>query len=229
MRILTVEDERKIVSLISQGFSQEGFTVDVATDGIDGLHLAMTGQYDLIILDVMLPGRDGWSVLQELRRHLPDQPVIMLTALDSVPERVRGLTSGADDYLIKPFAFSELLARALNILKRAPTRQPDVLRYRDLEMNLSRHKVTRSGIAIDLAPQEYRLLAYFIRNAEQVITRTRIAEQVWDMNFDGDSNVIDVAVRRLRRKVDDEFSDKLIHTLRGVGYVLEQRKEHDKP
>lgn len=228
MRILTVEDERKIASLISQGFAQEGFTVDVASDGIDGLHLAVTGQYDLVILDVMLPGRDGWSVLQELRRHSPDQPVIMLTALDSVPERVRGLTSGADDYLVKPFAFSELLARALNILKRAPTRQPDVLRYRDLEMNLSRHKVTRSGMAIDLAPQEYRLLAYFIRNAEQVITRTRIAEQVWDMNFDGDSNVIDVAVRRLRRKVDDEFPDKLIHTLRGVGYVLEQRKEHDK-
>lgn len=228
MRILTVEDERKITSLIRQGFAQEGFTVDVASDGIDGLHLAVTGQYDLVILDVMLPGRDGWSVLQELRRHSPDQPVIMLTALDSVPERVRGLTSGADDYLVKPFAFSELLARALNILKRAPTRQPDVLRYRDLEMNLSRHKVTRSGVAIDLAPQEYRLLAYFIRNAEQVITRTRIAEQVWDMNFDGDSNVIDVAVRRLRRKVDDEFPDKLIHTLRGVGYVLEQRKEYDK-
>lgn len=227
MKILIVEDEHKTASFVSQGFSQEGFVVDVASDGIDGLHLAKTGHYDLIILDVMLPGRDGWSVLEELRSNSRDQPVILLTALDSVPERVRGLSSGADDYLVKPFAFSELLARARNVLKRAPTRQPDMLRYRDLEIDLSRHKVTRLGVDIELAPQEYRLLAFLMRNAEQVLTRTRIAEQVWDMNFDGDSNVIDVAVRRLRRKIDDEFPIKLIHTLRGVGYVLEERGEHD--
>lgn len=227
-RILIIEDEPKITSFLRQGFSQEGFVVDVAFDGIDGLHLAITGDYSLVVLDVLLPGRDGWWVLDELRSNSPDQPIIMLTALDSVPEKVRGLSSGADDYLVKPFAFSELLARARNVLNRAPTRQPDMLRYRDLEMDLSRHKVTRRGVAIDLAPQEYRLLAFFMRNAEQVLTRTRIAEQVWDMNFDGDSNVIDVAVRRLRRKVDNEFSAKLIHTLRGVGYVLKQRSERDE-
>lgn len=227
-RILIIEDEQKIASLVKQGFSQEGFVVDVASDGIDGLHLATTSAYDLIVLDVMLPGRDGWSVLQGIRTHRPDQPIILLTALDAVSHRVKGLTAGADDYLVKPFAFSELLARARNALRRAPVRPVEMLRLDNLEMDLLRHKASRGGKPLDLAPQEYRLLEYLLRHAGEVLTRTRIAKQVWDMNFDGDSNVVDVAIRRLRRKVDDTFAQKLIHTLRGVGYVLEQRDGRDE-
>jgi len=222
-RILIIEDEQKIASFVRQGFSQEGFVVDVASDGIEGLHLATTSEYDLIVLDVMLPGRDGWSVLQEIRKHHPDQPVILLTALDAVSHRVKGLNAGADDYLVKPFAFSELLARVRNVLRRAPARPMEMLRLDDLEMDLLKHKASRGGTPLDLAPQEYRLLEYLLRHPGEVLTRTRIAEQVWDMNFDGDSNVVDVAIRRLRRKVDDTFARKLIHTLRGVGYVLEAR------
>lgn len=225
MRILIIEDEIKTALLLRKGFSEEGYTVNHAADGVDGLHLALTEAHDLVVLDLMLPGRDGWSVLTEIRKVHADLPVIMLTARESVSERVRGLTSGADDYLIKPFAFSELLARARNVMKRAPVRQLDVLRCHDLEVDLPKHRVERAGKLIELAPQEYRLLNFLMRNAGEVITRTRIAEQVWDMNFDGDSNVIDVAVRRLRRKIDDGFSGKLIHTLRGVGYVLELREE----
>lgn len=222
-RILIIEDEHKIASFVRQGFSQEGFVVDVACDGIDGLHLATTSEYDLIVLDVMLPGRDGWSVLQDVRQHRPDQPVILLTALDAVSHRVKGLNAGADDYLVKPFAFSELLARVRNVLRRTPARPMETLRLDDLEMDLLRHKASRGGKPLDLAPQEYRLLEYLLRHAGEVLTRTRLAEQVWDMNFDGDSNVVDVAIRRLRRKIDDAFERKLIHTLRGVGYVLETR------
>lgn len=222
-RILIVEDEQKIASFVRQGFSQEGFAVDVASDGIDGLHLATTSEYDLIVLDVMLPGRDGWSVLQEVREHRPDQPVILLTALDAVSHRVKGLTAGADDYLVKPFAFSELLARVRNVLRRAPARAMEMLRLDDLEMDLLRHKASRGGKPLDLAPQEYRLLEFLLRHPGEVLTRTRLAEQVWGMNFDGDSNVVDVAIRRLRRKIDDASERKLIHTLRGVGYVLEAR------
>ncbi len=222
-RILIIEDEQKIASFVRQGFSQEGFVVDVASDGIDGLHLATTSEYDLIVLDVMLPGRDGWSVLQDIRQHHPEQPVILLTALDAVSHRVKGLNAGADDYLVKPFAFSELLARVRNVLRRTPARPMETLRLDDLEIDLLRHKASRGGKPLDLAPQEYRLLEYLLRNAGEVLTRTRLAEQVWDMNFDGDSNVVDVAIRRLRRKIDDSFERKLIHTLRGVGYVLETR------
>ena len=227
-RILIIEDEQKIASFVRQGFSQEGFVVDVASDGINGLHLATTSEYDLIVLDVMLPGRDGWSVLQEIRKHRPGQPVILLTALDAVSHRVKGLSAGADDYLVKPFAFSELLARVRNVLRRAPARPMEMLRLDDLEMDLLRHKASRGGKPMDLAPQEYRLLEYLLRHPGEVLTRTRLAEQVWDMNFDGDSNVVDVAIRRLRRKVDDTFAQKLIHTLRGVGYVLEQRDGRDE-
>ncbi|MXS85536.1 response regulator [Nitrosomonas sp. HPC101] len=227
-RILIIEDEQKIASFVKQGFSQDGFVADVASNGIDGLHLATTSTYDLIVLDVMLPGRDGWSVLQEIRKHRPDQPVILLTALDAVSHRVKGLTAGADDYLVKPFAFSELMARVRNVLRRAPAHPMEMLRLDDLEMDLLRHKATRAGKALDLAPQEYRLLEFLLRHPGEVLTRMRLAEQVWDMNFDGDSNVVDVAIRRLRRKVDDAFAQKLIHTLRGVGYVLEQRNTHDE-
>ena len=223
MRILVVEDEPKTVAFLRRGFTEEGFVVDVAGDGVDGLHLAATGDYDAVVLDVMLPQRDGWWVLQELRKRRPDQPVIMLSALDAVTHRVQGLTTGADDYLVKPFAFSELTARVRNLLRRGQARRTDVLRYSDLELDVARHRAARSGQRLDLAPQEYRLLKYLLQHPGQVLTRTRLAEQVWDMNFDGDSNVVDVAVRRLRRKVDDPFGAKLIHTLRGVGYVLETR------
>ena len=224
MKILIIEDEPKTAAFVKRGFIEEGFVVDIATDGMDGLHLDTTGDYDVVVLDIMLPKRDGWWVLQEIRKHRQDRPVILLTALDAVSHRVRGLNSGADDYLVKPFAFSELLARVRNILRRAPARQPEMLRFADLEMNLLRHKTSRSGKQIDLAPQEYRLLEYLLRHPGEVLTRTRLAEQVWDMNFDGDSNVVDVAIRRLRRKVDDPYNRKLIHTLRGVGYVLEERE-----
>lgn len=223
MKILIIEDESKTATFVKKAFAEEGFVVDVATDGIEGLHLALTEDYEVIILDVMLPKRDGWSVLQEIRKHRQNQPVILLTALDAVSHRVKGLNSGADDYLVKPFAFSELLARVRNTLRRAPARQSELLRLADLEIDLLRHKAIRDGKLLDLAPQEYRLLQYFLHHPEEVITRTRLAEQVWDINFDGDSNVVDVAVRRLRRKVDDPFARKLIHTLRGVGYVLEDR------
>jgi len=223
MKILIVEDEPKTAAFVQRGFAEEGFVVDVATDGADGLHLATTGDYDAIVLDVMLPQRDGWSVLQAIREHRPDQPVILLTALDAVSHRVKGLAAGADDYLVKPFAFSELHARVRNLLRRTPVRRAEELNYDDLEMDRARHRAARSGQPIDLAPQEYRLLEYLLRHPGEVLTRTRLAEQVWDMNFDGDSNVVDVAVRRLRRKVDDPFEHKLIHTIRGVGYVLERR------
>ena len=223
MKILIVEDEPKTAAFVKRGFTEEGFVADVAIDGVDGLHLALTGEYDVIVLDVMLPRQDGWKVLREIRDQRPHQPVILLTALDAVIHRVRGLDLGADDYLVKPFAFSELNARVRNILRRAPARQIDLLRLGDLEMDLLRHKASRAGKLLDLAPQEYRLLEYLLRHPGEVVTRMRLAEQVWDMNFDGDSNVVDVAVRRLRRKVDDPCDRKLIHTLRGVGYVLEER------
>ena len=223
MKILIVEDEPKTATFLTRGFNEEGFVVDVARDGVDGLHLATTGDYAVVVLDIMLPKHDGWWVLQEIRKHRRDQPVVLLTALDAVSHRVQGLNAGADDYLVKPFAFSELLARVRNILRRAPARQTETLRVADLEMDLSRHKASRAGKPIDLAPQEYRLMEYLLRHPGEVLTRTRIAEQVWDMNFDGDSNVVDVAIRRLRRKVDDPYPRKLIHTLRGVGYVLEDR------
>jgi len=223
MKILVIEDEPKISAFLTRGFTEEGFVVDVATDGMDGLHLSTTGDYAVVVLDIMLPKHDGWWVLQEIRKHRQEQPVILLTALDAVSDRVKGLNSGADDYLVKPFAFSELLARVRNILRRAPARQPEMLRFADLEMDLLRHKAFRAGKPIDLAPQEYRLLEYLLRHPREVLTRTRLAEQVWDMNFDGDSNVVDAAIRRLRRKTDDPYQQKLIHTLRGVGYVLEER------
>ena len=223
MKILIVENEPKTAAFVKRGFTEEGFVADVATDGVDGLHLALTGEFDVIVLDVMLPKQDGWRVLQEIRKHREHQPVILLTALDAVSHRVKGLDLGADDYLVKPFAFSELHARVRNILRRVPERRMDMLRFADLDMDMLRHKASRAGKPLDLAPQEYRLLEYLLRHPGEVLTRTRLAEQVWDMNFNGDSNVVDVAVRRLRRKVDDPCDRKLIHTLRGVGYVLEER------
>lgn len=223
MKILIVEDEKKTAAYLRKGLAENGFVVDVASQGEEGLYIARTGEYDLIILDVMLPERDGWSVIAELRRAGKQTPVLFLTARDTVQDRVRGLELGADDYLIKPFAFSELLARVRSILRRGPVRQPEMLRIADLELDLLRYKAVRGGKRLDLTPKEFSLLSLLARRAGEVLSRTLIAEQVWDMNFDGDTNVVDVHVRRLRSKVDDPFEQKLIHTVRGVGYVLEER------
>ena len=223
MRILVVEDESKTAAYLRKGLLESGFVVDVSNRGDDGLHMALTQQYDLIILDVMLPARDGCAVLDAIRKAGKQTPVLILTALNSVPDRVKGLERGADDYLVKPFAFSELLARIRSILRRSPGRQPETLRVADLELDLVRHRVMRGDRRLDLTAKEFVLLSLLVRRQGEVLSRTLIAEQVWDMHFDSDTNVVDVAVRRLRLKVDDPFPVKLIHTVRGLGYVLEQR------
>ncbi len=223
MRILVVEDERKTADYLHKGLSETGFVVDAAQRGDDGLHLALTESYDLIVLDVMLPGCDGWSILAALRAAGRPTPVLFLTARDTVTDRVKGLEMGADDYLVKPFAFSELLARVRSILRRGPGRQPEVLQLADLDLDLPRHRAARAGQRIDLTPKEFALLALLAKRHGEVLSRTLIAEQVWEMNFDSDTNVVDVAIRRLRAKVDDPFPRKLLHTVRGVGYVLEER------
>ncbi len=224
MRVLIVEDQEKTVDFLRRGLTENGFIADVARNGIDGQHLALTADYDLIVLDVMLPGRDGWQVLEELRRQGRQTPVLFLTARDRVEDRVRGLELGADDYLIKPFAFSELLARARALVRRGAAQEPSVLRSDDLEVDLLRRRAVRGGRRIDLTAKEFALLALLLRRQGEVLSRTLIAEQVWDMNFDSDTNVVEVAVRRLRAKIDDPFPRKLIHTLRGMGYVLEARE-----
>jgi two-component system copper resistance phosphate regulon response regulator CusR len=223
MRILVVEDEKKTAAYLRKGLTENGFTVDLIDQGENGLQAALTGEYDLLILDVMLPGRDGWSVLTELRRAGKQTPVLFLTARDAVHDRVKGLELGADDYLIKPFAFSELLARLRSILRRSGTHLPETLVISDLEIDLLRHKATRGGQRLDLTPKEFVLLSLLARRQGEVLSRALIAEQVWDMRLDSDTNVVDVHVRRLRSKVDDPFAKKLIHTVRGVGYVLEDR------
>jgi two-component system copper resistance phosphate regulon response regulator CusR len=221
MRILIVEDEKKASAFLAKGLREHDFVVDTARDGMDGLHQALTESYDLIILDVMLPGRDGWSILRELRSAGRATPVLYLTARDGVADRVKGLELGADDYLVKPFAFSELLARVRSVLRRGGSRQPEVIEVADLEIDVPRHRVKRAGRRIELSPKEFCLLSLFARRAGEVLSRTLIAEQVWDMNFDSDTNVVDVHVGRLRAKIDDPFQRKLIRTVRGVGYVLE--------
>jgi two-component system, OmpR family, copper resistance phosphate regulon response regulator CusR len=223
MKILIVEDESKTAAYLRRGLQENGFVADVANRGDDGAHLAESGTYELIILDVMLPGRDGWSIVAELRRRQITTPVLFLTARDGVHDRVKGLELGADDYLVKPFAFSELLARVRSILRRGPVRQLSVLKSADIELDLARHRATRAGRALELTPKEFQLLALLMRHAGEVLSRTLIAEQVWDINFDSDSNVVEVHMRRLRGKVDDPFDRKLIHTVRGVGYVLGER------
>jgi two-component system copper resistance phosphate regulon response regulator CusR len=223
MKLLVVEDDEKTGALLKKGFAENGFVVDVSATGDDGLHMATVGGYDLVVLDVMLPGRDGWDVLAQMRKGGKQTPVLFLTARDAVNDRVRGLELGADDYLVKPFAFSELLARVRTILRRGPGRQPELVRIADLELDLIRHRASRAGQRLELTPKEFALLSLLARRGGEVLTRTLIAEQVWDMNFDCDSNVVDVHVRRLRSKVDDPFEKKLIHTVRGVGYVLEDR------
>jgi len=223
MRILIIEDEKKTASFLRKGLSESGYVVDTSGDGNEGLLLALDINYDLIILDVMLPGRDGWAILMALRRAGKQMPVLFLTARDAVNDRVKGLELGADDYLVKPFAFSELLARVRLLLRRAPVRHSETLKIADLEIVPERQKATRSGKRLDLTSKEFALLSLLMRREGEVLSRTLIAEQVWDINFDSDTNVIDVAIRRLRGKVDDPFEQKLIHTVRGVGYVLENR------
>ncbi len=221
MRILIVEDEFKTAKFLQKGLREAGFVVDTAGDGLDGLELAKSLDFDLIILDIMLPSLDGWEVLTRLREAGKSTQVLLLTARDSVHERVKGFELGADDYIIKPFAFSELLARVRSRLRRTPPRPQDVLRMGDLEIDLLRHRATRSGQRLDLTAKEFLLLSLLVRRAGEVLSRTVIAEAVWDMNFDSDTNVVDVSVRRLRSKVDEPFCHKLIHTVRGSGYVLE--------
>ncbi len=223
MRILIVEDEKKAAAYLQKGLTEQGFVVDVSADGEEGLLLARMVEYDLLILDVMMPLRDGWSVLQELRGGGKATPVLFLTARDSVDDRVKGLELGADDYLVKPFAFVELLARIRSILRRGPARQPEQLSVADLTLDPVRHKAFRKGQRLDLSPKEFALLLLFLQRPTEVLSRTLIAEQVWDIHFDSDTNIVDVAVRRLRQKIDDPFPKKLLHTIRGVGYVLEER------
>jgi two-component system copper resistance phosphate regulon response regulator CusR len=221
MKILVVEDEIKTLRFLRKGLSEGGYSVDIAADGLQGLRLALDSDYHLIILDVMLPSLDGWQVLARLRESGRRTLVLMLTARDAVHHRVQGFELGADDYLVKPFAFSELLARVRSLLRRAAPHPQQILRLADLEIDLLRHRATRSGQKLDLTAKEFLLLSLLARRAGEVLSRTLIAEAVWDMNFNSDTNVVDVNVRRLRSKVDDPFPVKLIHTVRGTGYVLE--------
>jgi two-component system copper resistance phosphate regulon response regulator CusR len=223
MKILIVEDEPKTGEYLRQGLTEAGYVVDLVRDGFEGLHLAAEGQHDLVILDVMLPGLDGWQVLEGLRRRDASLPVLFLTARDQVEDRVRGLELGADDYLVKPFAFAELLARVRTLLRRGRVpAEPTVLTVADLELDLLRRRVVRAGRRIELTAKEHALLELFMRRRGEVLPRSLIAASVWDMNFDSDTNVVDVAVRRLRRKVDNDFEPKLIQTVRGMGYVLDE-------
>ena len=220
MRILIVEDEKKVAAFIKKGLEEETYAVDIAMDGEEGLHLGEQNQYDLIILDLMLPKINGLEILSILRSKKIETPILLLTAKDSVDDKVEGLNQGADDYLTKPFAFSELLSRIRVLLRRGKAETKTTLEIADLTLNLVSHKVNRGNEEIELTGKEYSLLEYFMRNQEKVLTRTMIAEHVWDYNFDTFTNVIDVYVNHLRKKIDKNFSTKLLHTLRGVGYVM---------
>lgn len=225
MRILVVEDEPKLAGYVCQGLRESNYVVDVAHNGIDALRLVSRGDYQLILLDVMLPGLDGFRVLTAIR-ETRDTPILMLTARDQIEDRVRGLEEGADDYLVKPFAFSELLARVHALLRRGSGNTPieaTSMELADLKIDLLKRKVTRSGDQLRLTSKEFSLLTLFMRRQGRVLSKTTLAEQVWDINFDSDTNAVEVAVRRLRAKLDDPFPVKLLHTVRGMGYVLEKR------
>lgn len=222
MKLLVVEDENKTADYVRQGLMEAGFMVDLARNGLDGHHMAMHESYDLILLDVMLPDVDGWRILKSLRDAGKQMPVLFLTARGSVDDRVKGLELGADDYLIKPFAFSELLARVRTLLRRGSTpSQSERIEVADLILDLPRRKASRMGQKVVLTNKEFALLELLARRQGEVLPRSLIASQIWDMNFDSDSNVIDVAIRRLRAKIDDPFEPKLIHTVRGMGYTLD--------
>jgi two-component system copper resistance phosphate regulon response regulator CusR len=223
MRILIVEDERKTAEYLFQGLTEQGFTVRLAYDGIEGQHLAMHHDFDVIVLDVMLPGMDGFEVLRSLRT-IKSTPVIMLTARDGVEDRVKGLREGADDYLVKPFSFMELVARLQALTRRGRTQEPTLLRVGDLSIDLISRRVVRAGQRIDLTAKEFALLTTLAQRQSQILSKTTIAEAVWDMNFDSNTNVIEVAIKRLRTKIDVPFSYGLLHTVRGMGYVLEDRQ-----
>jgi two-component system copper resistance phosphate regulon response regulator CusR len=220
MRVLLIEDKKKTSAFLAKGLREDDLTVDIAYDGETGLQLARAKKPDLLIVDVMLPKMDGWAVVAELRKTGVRTPILFLTARDSVRDRVKGLELGADDYLVKPFAFSELMARVRSLLRRSPAQHGENLRIDDLEIDTRRHKATRAGTALNLTAKEFLLLAHLVRCVGQVVSRAEIAEHVWDINFATNTNVVDVMVRRLRAKVDDPFETKLIHTVRGTGYVL---------
>ena len=223
MKILIVEDEKRAAEYLRQGLTENGFSVETALDGTDGLHMAMTGDHDLVILDVMLPGIDGFALLSALRTS-KQIPVLMLTARGQTGDKVKGFDLGADDYLVKPFQFPELLARVRALLKRGQSIAPDnVLRVGDLEIDAIKHRATRAGRSIELSAKEFALLTLLARRTGEVLSRSEISSLVWDINFDSDTNVVEVAIRRLRVKIDEPFETKLIHTVRGVGYVLDAK------
>lgn len=223
MRVLVVEDELKAGSYLCKGLTESGFIVDLAHTGPDGLHLARSENYEVIVLDVMLPAMDGWQVIQEIRKT-HKTPVLFLTARDAVEDRIKGIELGADDYLVKPFSFAELVVRIRALLRRGPIREAEKIEIADLEIDLLRRRVVRNKGRIDLTAKEFLLLHLLAKRKGEVLSRSLIASQVWDMNFDSDTNVVDVAIRRLRAKMDEGYPNKLIHTVRGMGYVLEERK-----
>ena len=226
MRILLVEDEQKTGDYLKQGLSEAGYITDWVTDGLTGKHQALSEEYDLIILDVMLPGLNGWNIINDIRSSGKTMPILFLTARDQIEDRVKGLELGADDYLVKPFAFAELLARIKTLLRRGQQREDNnIIKIADLELDLRKRRVTRAGQRIDLTAKEFALMELFMRRRGEILPRALIASQIWDMNFDSDTNVVEVAIKRLRNKVDSNFTHKLIQNIRGMGYVLEVEDE----
>ncbi len=225
MKILVIEDEKKVANFLQKGLKEEQYVVDVAYDGLEGEHLAKTNDYDLILLDIMLPGKDGIEILKTLRQCQVNIPVIMLTAKEMVEDKIKGFNAGCDDYISKPFSFEELLVRIRAVLRRGGGAMSNVITFADLTLDLISHKVIRAGREIELTAKEYTLLEYLVRNPNRVLTRTMIAEHVWDYNYDSFTNVIDVYINYLRNKVDRGFDTKLIHTVRGVGYVLKEEQK----